>query len=74
MLIGAGREDLSKAFGPFIGFPTSVLVARDGKVCVRHVGVVEQERSSSGRSARSCKQEVGLKPDLHTSVTAFAKL
>jgi peroxiredoxin len=42
VLIGAGREDLSKAFGPFIGFPTSVLVARDGKVCVRHVGVVSR--------------------------------
>jgi peroxiredoxin len=40
VLIGAGREDLSKAFGPFIGFPTSVLVARDGRVCVRHVGIV----------------------------------
>ena len=42
VLIGAGREDLSKAFGPFIGFPTSVLVARDGKVCVRHVGAVSK--------------------------------
>ena len=42
VLIGAGREDLSKAFGPFIGFPTSVLVARDGKVCVRHVGIVSR--------------------------------
>ena len=42
VLIGAGREDLSKAFGPFIGFPTSVLVARDGKICVRHVGVVSK--------------------------------
>jgi peroxiredoxin len=42
VLIGAGREDLSKAFGPFIGFPTSVLVARDGQVCVRHVGVVSK--------------------------------
>jgi peroxiredoxin len=40
VLIGAGREDLSQAFGPFIGFPTSVLIARDGKVCVRHVGAV----------------------------------
>src|SRR5687767_2428101 len=40
VLIGAGREDLSQAFGPFIGFPTSVLVARDGKVCVRHTGLV----------------------------------
>ena len=42
VLIGAGREDLSQAFGPFIGFPTSVLVARDGRVCVRHVGVVSK--------------------------------
>lgn len=44
VLIGAGREDLSQAFGPFIGFPTSVLVARDGKVCVRHVGVVSKAK------------------------------
>jgi thiol-disulfide isomerase/thioredoxin len=42
VLIGAGREDLSEAFGPFFGFPTSVLVARDGKVCVRHVGAVSK--------------------------------
>src|SRR5688500_5812786 len=40
VLIGAGHEDLSKAFGPFIGFPTSVLVGRDGKMCVRHTGLV----------------------------------
>jgi peroxiredoxin len=44
VLIGAGREDLSQAFGPFIGFPTSVLVGRDGKVCVRHVGVVSKAK------------------------------
>ncbi len=42
VLIGAGREDLSDAFGPFIGFPTSVLVARDGRVCVRHVGLASR--------------------------------
>ena len=42
VLIGAGREDLSNAFGPFIGFPTSVLVARDGTMCVRHVGIAQQ--------------------------------
>ena len=42
VLIGAGREDLSNAFGPFIGFPTSVLVARDGTICVRHVGIVSR--------------------------------
>ena len=42
VLIGAGREDLSTAFGPFLGFPTSVLVARDGRVCVRHVGIASR--------------------------------
>ena len=42
VLIGAGREDLSNSFGPFIGFPTSVLVARDGKTCVRHVGILSR--------------------------------
>jgi peroxiredoxin len=44
VLIGAGREDLSDAFGPFIGFPTSVLVARDGTMCVRHVGIVSRSQ------------------------------
>ena len=44
VLIGAGREDLSNAFGPFLGFPTSVVVARDGRMCVRHVGVVSRSQ------------------------------
>jgi peroxiredoxin len=44
VLIGAGREDLSDAFGPFVGFPTSVLVARDGTMCVRQVGLVSKEQ------------------------------
>lgn len=42
VLIGAGRQDLNAAFGPFIGFPTSVLIARDGAICVRHVGLASR--------------------------------
>jgi thiol-disulfide isomerase/thioredoxin len=42
VLIGAGHEDLSDAFGPFVGFPTSVLVKRDGAVCLRHVGLLSR--------------------------------
>mgnify|MGYP003575960411 CR=1 FL=1 len=42
VLIGAGHEDLGNAFGPFLGFPTSVLVKRDGAVCVRHVGMLSR--------------------------------
>lgn len=39
VLIGAGHEELSDEFGPFIGFPTSVILARDGTLCVRHIGL-----------------------------------
>jgi thiol-disulfide isomerase/thioredoxin len=42
VLIGAGHEDLGDAFGPFLGFPTSVLVKRDGAVCLQHVGTVSR--------------------------------
>jgi thiol-disulfide isomerase/thioredoxin len=44
VLIGAGREELGDAFGPFIGFPTSVIIARDGNVCVRHVGLASRSQ------------------------------
>jgi thiol-disulfide isomerase/thioredoxin len=39
VLIGAGRDQFNEAFGPFIGFPTSVILERDGTVCVRHIGL-----------------------------------
>ena len=39
VLIGAGHEQFNEAFSPFIGFPTSVMLERDGTVCVRHVGL-----------------------------------
>jgi peroxiredoxin len=42
VLIGAGHDELGDAFGPFIGFPTSVLVKRDGAVCVRTVGLLSR--------------------------------
>jgi peroxiredoxin len=42
VLIGAGHEEFGNAFGPFVGFPTTVLVARDGKLCVRHVGIASR--------------------------------
>jgi cytochrome c biogenesis protein CcmG, thiol:disulfide interchange protein DsbE len=42
VLIGAGHEDLGNAFGPFLGFPTSVIIARDGRTCVRHVGIASK--------------------------------
>jgi peroxiredoxin len=44
VLIGAGHEDLGNAFGPFLGFPTSVLVKRDGAICLEHVGTVSRSQ------------------------------
>ena len=39
VLIGDGRHDLQEAFGPLIGFPTSFVITRDGRICRRHTGV-----------------------------------
>ena len=58
VLIGAGHEEFSEELGPFMGFPTSVIVARDGKVCVRYLGIpnpalLEQQVVALLREGRS---------------------
>ncbi|MDA1184012.1 MAG: TlpA disulfide reductase family protein [Acidobacteria bacterium] len=42
ILIGAGRDDVLKAYGPMPGLPTTVIIGRDGKVCMSHTGLVEK--------------------------------
>lgn len=44
VLIGDGRDDVKDAFGPIVGFPTSVIIARDGTICRRHVGFATKEQ------------------------------
>jgi len=44
VLVGLGRDDVERAFGPFYGFPTSVLIGRDGKICKEHVGLTPREQ------------------------------
>jgi len=44
VLMGGGHEDLGNAFGPCLGFPTSVLVKRDGAICLEHVGTVSRSQ------------------------------
>ena len=39
VLVGAGRYDLQEAFGPLVGFPTSFVIGRDGKICTQHTGI-----------------------------------
>jgi cytochrome c biogenesis protein CcmG/thiol:disulfide interchange protein DsbE len=43
MLIGRDEEKLFDAYGPIYGYPTSVIVGRDGAVCGRHVGPATKE-------------------------------
>jgi thiol-disulfide isomerase/thioredoxin len=42
VLIGQGREDLLKAYGPMPGLPTTFIIGRDGKVCTSHTGLGEK--------------------------------
>lgn len=42
ILIGEGRDDVLKAFGPMIGLPTTVIISRDGTVCSSHTGLTEK--------------------------------
>jgi thiol-disulfide isomerase/thioredoxin len=36
---GNDRQDLEDAFGPIFALPTSFLIARDGRICSKHVGL-----------------------------------
>jgi thiol-disulfide isomerase/thioredoxin len=42
VLIGKNREDVKEAFGPLLGFPTTVLVTRQGMLCTRHTGITSK--------------------------------
>jgi peroxiredoxin len=43
MLVGRDENQLLDAYGPLYGYPTSVIVGRDGAVCGRHVGPATKE-------------------------------
>jgi cytochrome c biogenesis protein CcmG/thiol:disulfide interchange protein DsbE len=44
VLIGDGREDIKEAFGPMLGFPTTFIIDRDGKICHRHSGFATKDQ------------------------------
>ena len=44
ILVGQGREDVTEAFGPMPGLPTTFIIGRDGKVCASHTGFTEKEK------------------------------
>jgi thiol-disulfide isomerase/thioredoxin len=39
VLDGVDREDVEDAYGPLFALPTSLVIARDGRICARHVGL-----------------------------------
>lgn len=36
--------DVESAYGPFYGYPTSFIVARDGSICAKHLGPATKEQ------------------------------
>jgi len=44
VLVGNGRDDVKDAFGPLVGFPTTLIIARDGTICSRHAGFAPKEQ------------------------------
>src|SRR5436190_1188443 len=42
LLVGNGRDDVQEAFGPLIGIPVSVIIARDGTIAKRHSGIASK--------------------------------
>lgn len=43
VLVGSERDDIKDEYGPLIGFPTSFIIDRDGRICHRHVGYAAKE-------------------------------
>lgn len=43
VLQGLGHDDMLDAFGPMLGIPVSVIISREGKICHRHMGLVEKD-------------------------------
>jgi thiol-disulfide isomerase/thioredoxin len=42
VLQGLGHTDLVDAYGPLVALPTTALISRDGKVCLKHTGLVSK--------------------------------
>ena len=44
VLVGKERDDVDKAYGPFLGIPQSYVIGRDGKICYKHAGIASKEK------------------------------
>ena len=39
VLQGKDHDDIQNAYGPLVGIPVTVVISRDAKVCVKHLGI-----------------------------------
>jgi thiol-disulfide isomerase/thioredoxin len=67
VLDGTNRSDLEGAYGPFTDLPISYLIARDGRVCRKHIGLPPLPKGTSDFKAavqavfdRELRQVLGL--------------
>lgn len=58
VLDGNDRDDVEKAFGPFIGLPTTLVIGCDGTICTEHVGIPSAGTESLERSSRDSFEAV----------------
>lgn len=64
VLNGVDREDIEDAFGPLFALPTSLVIARDGRICARHVGMPPMEKKGQEPTVADVKTFFGnaIKP------------
>jgi len=43
ILDGENREDIEGAYGPMFALPTTYLIARDGRICAKHIGITGKD-------------------------------
>ena len=43
VLLSLYHEDIQNAYGPLMGIPTTAIISRDGRICVKHAGISSKE-------------------------------
>ena len=44
VFVGMGHDDLEEAYAPLWGLPTTFIIARDGSVCRKRMGLHDKEQ------------------------------
>ena len=44
ILDGVDREDIEDAYGPLFALPTTFVIARDGRICEKHIGLTTKDK------------------------------